>query len=116
MDRRFCSRATICRCGEYRAIERSALPPWLWIKDIAEEEHFASRGTAIWASGAARDSAVAYLQQHRIFELPMLTDIMPHLFEPQVESLQDGVARLYGARRDAEAPPPYAKLNDRVLA
>lgn len=92
------------------------LAPWLWIKDIAEEEHFASRGTAIWASGADRDSAVAYLQRHRIFELPMLTDIMPHLFEPQVESLQDGVARLYCARRDAEAPPPYAKLNDRVLA
>lgn len=90
--------------------------PWLWIKDIAEEKHFPSRGTTIWASGAARDSAVAYLQQHRIFELPMLTDIMPHLFEPQVESLQDGVARLYGSRRDAEAPPPYAKLNDRVLA
>lgn len=92
------------------------LAPWLWIKDIAEERHFASPGTAIWASGAARDSAVAYLQRHRIFELPVLTDIMPHLFEPQVESLLDGVARLYGARRDAEAPPPYAKLNDRVLA
>ncbi|WP_245420470.1 hypothetical protein [Mesorhizobium sp. WSM3876] len=91
------------------------LAPWLWIKDIAEEKHFASGGTAIWASGAARDSAVAYLQQHRISELPMLTDIMPHLFEPQVESLQDGVARLCGSRGDAGAPP-YAKLNDRVLA
>ncbi|RWO29699.1 MAG: hypothetical protein EOS10_22815 [Mesorhizobium sp.] len=92
------------------------LAPWLWIKDIAEEKHFGSPGTAIWASGPARDRAVAYLQRHRIFELPMLTDIMPHLFEPQVESLQDGVARLYAARRDAEAPPPYAELNDRVLA
>jgi len=92
------------------------IAPWLWITDIAEEKHFASRGTDIWASGAARDSAIAYLRQHRIFELPVLTDIMPHLFEPQVESLQDGVSRLYGSRRDAEAPPPYAKLNDRVLA
>ena len=92
------------------------LAPWLWIKDIAEEKHFGSPGTAVWASGPARDHAVAYLQRHRIFELPILTDIMPHLFEPQVEALQDGVARLYAARRDAEAPPPYAELNDRVLA
>jgi|TARA_A100001391_G_scaffold65878_6_gene41525 hypothetical protein len=45
----------------------------------------------------------------------MLTDIMPHLFEPQVDSMQDGVARLYAARRGTEVPPPYAKLNDRVL-
>ena len=45
----------------------------------------------------------------------MLTDIMPHLFEPQVDSVQDGVARLYGARHDAEALPVYAELNDRVL-
>ncbi|MER8765417.1 hypothetical protein [Mesorhizobium sp. M0968] len=92
------------------------LAPWLWIKDIAEENHFGSPGTAIWASGPARNSAVGYLQRHRIFELPMLTDIMPHLFEPHVESLQDGVARLYAARRHAEALPPYADLNDRVLA
>ncbi|WP_292337852.1 hypothetical protein [Mesorhizobium sp.] len=92
------------------------LAPWPWIKDIAEEKHFGSPGTAIWASGPARNSAVGYLQRHRIFEVPMLTDIMPHLFEPQVESLQDGVARLYAARRDAEAPPPYAELNDRVMA
>ena len=58
------------------------LAPWLWIKDIAEEKYFASPGTAIWASGPARDGAVVYLQRHRIFELPILTDIMPHLFEP----------------------------------
>lgn len=91
------------------------LAPWLWITDIAAEKHFGGPGTAIWASGPARDSAVGYLQRHRILELPMLTDIMPHLFEPQVESLQDGVARLYAARREAEALPVYAELNDRVL-
>lgn len=90
------------------------LAPWLWIKDIAKEEHF-SPGTAIWASGPARDRAVAYLQRHRIFELPMLTDIMPHLFESQVDSVQDGVARLYAARRGAEALPAYAELNGHIL-
>ena len=39
---------------------------------------------------------------------------MPHLFEPDVDSPQDGIARLYAAQRDAEALPPYAGLNDRI--
>lgn len=82
------------------------LAPWLWIKDIAEEKRFASQGSAVWASGPARDSAVACLQRHRVFELPMLTDIMPHLFEPQVDSLLDGVARLHAAQADAAPPHP----------
>jgi hypothetical protein len=90
------------------------LVPWLWIKDITEEKHFASPGTATWASGLARENALDYLRRHRISELPRLTDIMPHLFEPQVRSLQDGLARLYAARSDSEAPPPYAELH-RVL-
>jgi len=91
------------------------LTPWLWIKHIADEKRFASPGTATWASGPARERAVSYLERHRIFELPRLTDIMPHLFEPDVDSLQDGVVRLYAAQRDAEALPPYAGLNDRIL-
>ena len=92
------------------------LAPWLWIKDIVDEEHFADPGTGIWASGPARETAVGDLQRHRISELPRLTDIMPHLFEPQVESIQDGVARLYAAGDEGEALPPYADLNVRVVA
>jgi len=89
--------------------------PWLWIKDIVEEKHFASPGTATWASGTAREKAVGYLEQHRISELPRLTDIMPHLFELQVNSLQDGVARLYAARPDSGPLPHYAQLNARIV-
>jgi len=91
------------------------LAPWLWIKGITEEKHFSSPGTTRWASGLARESALGYLRQHRIAELPRLTDIMPHLFEPYVDSLQDGLARLYAARGDAETPPRYAELHHRVL-
>lgn len=91
------------------------LAPWLWIKGIMEETHFADLRTTIWASGPPREKAAAYLHRHRISELPRLTDIMPHLFEPQVDSLRDGVARLYAARRNTAAPPPYAELNARVL-
>lgn len=91
------------------------LAPWLWIKDIAEEKHFAPPGTAIWAAGPARESALGYLRRHRISELPKLTDIMPYLFEPAVDSLQDGLARLYAGRGDAGAPPPYAELHYRIL-
>lgn len=91
------------------------LAPWLWITGIVDEAHFLSPGSATWATGAARERAVAYLQRHRISELPRLTDIMPHLFESQVETLSDGVARLYAAQRVPEAAPPYAELNERIL-
>ncbi len=91
------------------------IAPWLWIKGIVEEIHFASPGTATWASGSAREKAVGYLQRHRISELPRLTDIMPYLFAPQIESLPDGVARLYTTRRGIEAQTPYAELNTRIL-
>jgi hypothetical protein len=91
------------------------IAPWLWIKGIVEEIHFASPGTATWASGSARERAVGYLRRHRISELPRLTDIMPHLFAPQVESLPDGVARLYATRRGIEVQTPYAELNTRIL-
>lgn len=92
------------------------LAPWLWIKDIVNEEHFADPGTGVWASGSARERAVGHLQRRRILELPRLTDIMPHLFEPQVESIQDGVARLHAGGDRIEALPSYAELNVRVVA
>lgn len=40
---------------------------------------------------------------------------MPYLFAPQIESLPDGVARLYTTRRGIEAQTPYAELNTRIL-
>jgi len=92
------------------------LAPWLWIKGILAETHFLSPGSATWASGPARDRAVDCLREHRIFELPWLTDIMPHLFETDVDSLTDGVRRLFNVQRETEAPPLYAELNARVLA
>jgi hypothetical protein len=58
------------------------LAPWLWIRGIVEQVHFTGGRTALWAAGAAREKAAAYLQRHRISELPKLTDIMPHLFKP----------------------------------
>lgn len=91
------------------------IAPWLWIKNIVEETHFANSGTATWASGPARERAVSYLQRHHISELPRLTDIMPHLFKPEVNSLPDGVARLYATRPGIEAQTPYAELNIRIL-
>lgn len=89
--------------------------PWLWIKGIVAETHFMDPGTATWASGSARERAIGYLQRHRISELPRLTDIMPHLFDREVDSLTDGVGRLHANQRAAEVPPSYADLNARVL-
>jgi hypothetical protein len=58
--------------------------------------------------------ALAYLAQHRIFELPRLADAMPHLIEPDVETLSEGVRRLRHCLGTAAPIPHYARLNDRL--
>jgi hypothetical protein len=94
------------------SVER--LDPWLWIKEIVEEFHFAeSLATAVWASGAARNLALQFLIQRRVFELPKLLNAMPYLFDVKVESMGDAV-RCLGDLRDKErAFPHYAGLSDR---
>lgn len=95
------------------AVER--LDPWLWINGIASEFHFGqSPPTAVWAQGRARDHAILHLEQRRIFELPKLVDIMPHLFQVDVEAITDGVAKLREQRGGANELPAYADLNTRL--
>lgn len=96
------------------AIER--LDPWLWINGIASEFHFGqSPPTVVWAQGRARDHAVLHLEQRRIFELPKLVDVMPHLFEADVEGIAHGVAKLRQQRGGSDLLPAYADLNTRLL-
>lgn len=96
-----------------RAVER--LDPWLWINDITSEFHFGqSPLTVAWAQGRARDDAVLHLEQRRIFELPKLVDVMPHLFEADVEAITDGVAKLRQQRGGADEFPAYANLSTRL--
>jgi hypothetical protein len=91
------------------------LDPWLWINGTTSEFHFGqSPPTVVWAQGRARDDAVIHLEQRRIFELPKLVDIMPHLFEADVEAITDGVAKLLKQRGGAEEIPDYADLNTRL--
>jgi hypothetical protein len=95
------------------AVER--LDPWLWINGITAEYHFTtSLATVVWAGGPARELALHHLIKHRIFELPKLVDVMPYLFEADVESIADGVERLRGQNGDGKAPPAYAELNTRL--
>ncbi len=90
------------------------LDPWLWIKGISGEFHFIqSVATVVWASGPARELALRHLQDRRIFELPKLVDIMPHLFEVDVKTITDGVEKLREKRGTGQAPD-YAKLNTRI--
>lgn len=95
------------------AIER--LDPWLWIKGITAEFHFTtSLATVVWARGPARELALHHLIKHRIFELPKLVDVMPHLFETDVETIADGVGRLHEVSGAGKIPPTYAELNTRL--
>lgn len=94
------------------AVER--LDPWLWIKEKTAETHFTTAAaTVVWAVGQARELALQHLVARRIFELPKLVDVMPHLFEPEAEKIADGVRRLHenGQRQPL---PFYAAINDRV--
>lgn len=91
------------------------LAPWLWIKGIIDQSHFRKEGGGGWASSSAREMAIDRLAAHRIFELPKLTDAMPHLFEADVDSMEDGVRRLYAGGRRDPALPSYAEVNKRVL-
>ncbi|ACF01014.1 hypothetical protein Rpal_2501 [Rhodopseudomonas palustris TIE-1] len=96
------------------AVER--LDPWLWINDIANEVHFGQAGTAVWASGLARELALRHLEERRIFELPKLVDVMPYLFETDVQSIADGVEKLWKQRGGNQKPPAYAELSIRITA
>ncbi|AFL54905.1 hypothetical protein ABIE78_000022 [Sinorhizobium fredii] len=91
------------------------LAPWLWINGIVDQSHFWKAGIGGWTSSSAREMAIAHLAVHRIFELPRLTDAMPHLFEAAVDSMEDGVRRLYAAGRRDTTLPSYAELNKRIL-
>jgi hypothetical protein len=96
------------------AVER--LVPVLWIRGKALETHFIrAAGTVVWAEGPARELALQYLAARRIYELPNLVDVMPHLFESDVDKIEDGVRRLH-ENRQRQALPLYAKVNARVAS
>lgn len=91
------------------------LAPWLWINGIVDQSHFWKAGGGNWTSSSVREMAISQLAAYRIFELPRLIDVMPQLFEADVDSMEDGVRRLYAAGRRDTALPSYAELNKRVL-
>lgn len=91
------------------------LDPWLWIEGIAETTVFSSRfGTVVWSRGAARELAFEHLSRRRIFELPRLVEAMPFLIEPDVDSVEAGVARLNERVGSGRPLPAYARLNPHI--
>ncbi|WP_156022534.1 hypothetical protein [Sphingobium indicum] len=69
--------------------------PWEWIPDICEEFWFReiARSTT-WSYGPARDLAMNFLAENRIFEAPRLVDAMPFLFEQGEKNVDGAVKRL----------------------
>ncbi len=91
------------------------LDPWLWIESIAETTVYSSQlRTVVWERGAARERAVNHLARHRIFELPRLVDAMPHLVGDDEATIYPSVERLRLHVGGGNAPPPYARLNQRL--
>jgi hypothetical protein len=93
-------------------IER--LDPWLWIRGIKSERWFAHNTERDWWRPAGRKPALAYLAQHRIFELPRLANAMPDIFAPGVETILDAVRRMHIRAPEADLPN-FAVLNTNLL-
>ena len=88
------------------------LDPWLWIEGIADTTVYSSQlSTVVWARGAAREKALEHLARHRIFELPRLVDVMPHLIGANDVTVQPSVERWRLHLGGGKAPPSYARLN-----
>lgn len=91
------------------------LDPWLWIRGIKSDRWFAANTEGDWWRPAGRLPALAYLEQHRISELPKLANAMPHMFVPGVETIKGAVRRMYERTGGTTSLPPYAVLNGNLL-
>jgi hypothetical protein len=56
-----------------------------------------------WDKDPARSRAIQHLQGSRLFDPPKLLDAMPYLFEKEVETISDAVARLQEAETGKRA-------------
>lgn len=88
------------------------LDPWLWIEGKFHEVHFAPPRSSVWASGPAREAALAKLARHRIADVPRLADAMAHLIDPDIDAIGQAVARLRARSYPAAVPPKFARLNE----
>lgn len=90
------------------------LDPWLWIEGKAQEVHFSAPGQAQWVDGPPRAAALDRLARLRIAELPKLVDVMPHLFEPDVESIKGAAWRMLQTGGLHRSLPAFARINGRL--
>lgn len=90
------------------------LEPWLWIRGIKSERWFAHNTEVDWWRPSGRRPALAYLEGHRIFELPRLGNAMLDMFAPGVESISGAIRRMHG-RAHVAALPKFAVLDTNLL-
>lgn len=91
------------------------LDPWLWIKGIKSDRWFAANTEGDWWRPAGRGPALAYLEQHRIFDLPRLANAMRHMFAPGVQTLKGAVRSMHGQSNDDAPVPAFAALNTNLV-
>lgn len=93
-------------------IER--LDPWLWIRGIKSQRWFAHNTEGDWWRPPGRGPALAYLERHRILELPRLGNAMLDMFAPGVENISGAVRSMHG-RLQSDTLPTFAELNTKLL-
>ncbi len=96
-----------------KGVER--LAPWLWIRGIRSDRWFATNTEGDWWRPAGRLPALAYLEQHRIFELPKLANAMRHMFTPGIRSLRDAIRQLHTRSEGDASLPAFAVLNTNLI-
>ncbi|MGO4170508.1 hypothetical protein AB4Z00_26360 [Novosphingobium sp. YAF33] len=66
------------------------------VSSLVEQRYFPGPTVSelSWDKDPARSRAIQHFQDSRLFDLPKLLDAMPYLFEKDVDSIHDAVARL----------------------
>lgn len=96
-----------------KSVER--LDPWLWIVGIRSERWFAINTERDWWRPAGRLPALAFLERHRVFEMPKLANAMPYMFGHDVETIPEAVRAMFGNAGTSSPVPKFAVLNSNLL-
>ncbi|MXO58892.1 hypothetical protein GRI89_04975 [Altererythrobacter salegens] len=91
------------------------LDPWLWINGIKSHRWFAANTEGDWWRPGGRVPALAYLEQHRIFELPRLANAMRYMFAPGVRTMRGAVRRMHGQSYSDATAPTFAMLRPNMV-
>jgi len=83
------------------------LPPWLWIEGIESHRHFLGPKDWMWWDEFTRSRGLAFLAEHEIRGLPILSDALPFVFDLGVETIKDAVQALMNGTTASDPEGPW---------